>query len=201
MKLRSFFTVLYALFFVSSSVGQTGILASFQVQPIQEEVVLNWTIKKGQTCFGTTILRSTDSIHFESIGKIEGICGDEATAASYTFIDTDPIKGAKSYYRLELGNDNPSHILTAILRDFGTQKVLIYPMPANEVMNVILLDGERQPNTAIMVDLYGKIHLVATFQSNSVSFPMANLPIGQYTLIITSSVLVEPLAKKFLILR
>ena len=83
--------------------GQDTILANFDVIVLSNSVELKWTIKKGNTCDDISILRSKDSLRFNEIGTIPGICGSPAFAESFQFSDNNPIQNQTKYYRLQLG--------------------------------------------------------------------------------------------------
>jgi len=69
----------------------------------KDRIILQWTIKKGSSCIGIGIFRSTDAINFEVIGEIKGVCGSTEFAQAYHFIDENPIKNKTNYYVLEMG--------------------------------------------------------------------------------------------------
>ena len=93
------------------------ILDNFNVFKNNGKVFLNWTIISGSTCNGIQIYRSTDGINFMQVGSIAGICGSSSTAVNYNFTDNNPEKNKINYYRLELGNNGSSEILSVKIID------------------------------------------------------------------------------------
>ena len=87
-------------------------LDRFTAQQVNNEVLLNWTIKSGFTCNGIEILSSSDSLNFTNIGKIEGICGAVDEPISYTFSHKAPAQNKINYYRLELGGVGSTEIIS-----------------------------------------------------------------------------------------
>jgi hypothetical protein len=72
--------------------GQDTILANFDVIVLSNSVELKWTIKKGNSCDGISILRSKDSLRFNEIGTIPGICDSPDFAESFQFSNNNPIQ-------------------------------------------------------------------------------------------------------------
>ena len=73
------------------SISQT-ILDDFALDLNQGKVLLAWTIKSGNVCNGIQIYRSPteDSLNFELIEDIQGVCGDLSSPVTYTFTDEHP---------------------------------------------------------------------------------------------------------------
>ena len=93
------------------------ILGNFTLFENNRKVYLNWSIVSGSTCNGIQIYRSTDNINYTQIGSIAGVCGNSSTAVSYNFTDNNPEKNKINYYRLELGNNGSSEILSVKIID------------------------------------------------------------------------------------
>ena len=93
------------------------ILGNFTLFENNGKVYLNWSIVSGSTCNGIQIYRSTDNINYTQIGSIAGVCGNSSTAVSYNFTDTNHEKNKINYYRLELGNNGSSEILSVEIID------------------------------------------------------------------------------------
>lgn len=85
-------------------------------------VQVRWTITAGNTCNGTRIERSTDSLHFEAVGEISGICGDSTVAVPYTYLDEAPPANQTIYYRLYLGGLGFSEIKSTFFIQPGPNK-------------------------------------------------------------------------------
>jgi hypothetical protein len=121
-------------------------LEGFTVYQNGDQIVLTWTMKPGNTCLGTGILRSVDGEEFREIGIITGICGSPDKAVSYTFVDSMPFSKGLSYYKLVLGILGESKEVSIRYIDFSKQKVLIFPNPGNTTLHIVfhedpILDG------------------------------------------------------------
>lgn len=101
----------------------------FNATENKSEVLLKWAISKGETCNGILITRSTDSLNFEAIGQIEGVCGSPDFQQPYTFVDTSPLQNTKAYYRLELGISDFSVIISIEVISKNERGYQVRPQP------------------------------------------------------------------------
>ena len=91
--------------FIATMVSSQTILDDFALDLNQGKVLLAWTIKSGSVCNGIQIYRSStgDSVNFDLIEDIQGVCGDLSSPVAYTFTDEDPMPNQVNYYKLLLG--------------------------------------------------------------------------------------------------
>jgi hypothetical protein len=111
-----------ALIIAASASGQGGhpILKNFVARQLDDQVILQWTIIEGQTCFGIRIERSENDSVFKKIGEISGVCGSPDEDIIFTFTDSLPLENKINYYRLELGSQgysDPVAVQTVITGD------------------------------------------------------------------------------------
>lgn len=125
MKLIQLFCSIIISF---SGFGQ--IHENFKAQRTEENVYLSWTITEGNTCNGIQVQRSVDSINFETIHDIQGVCGSTSKKVLYDFTDTMPEIGSKNYYRLILGTTGVSEIISIQLDDIDSDELKIFPNPS-----------------------------------------------------------------------
>lgn len=104
--------VLFFAFNSLSLIAQTPhpILRTFNATLVGDDVRLNWIITGGETCSGIVIQRSLDGLFFETIGKIDGICGSPDVDVPYVFVDPAPAENQQNTYRLELGTQGYSDV-------------------------------------------------------------------------------------------
>ena len=119
-----------------------SIFDNFTVFENNEKVYLNWTIISGSTCNGIQIYRSTDSISYFKIGSIAGICGSSSTATNCNFTDNNPEKNKFNCYRLELGGNGTSEILSVEIIDIesGYQ---IRPSPVIDKAKISVFSSKK----------------------------------------------------------
>lgn len=110
--------LLLSLFFalllipVKTSAQENSFLKNFYAYQINDKVIVKWTINQGNTCFGIKILRAADSVNFEEIGIIYGICGSNSSDEPFIFIDSFPIPNQVNYYKLDFGGQAPSDVIS-----------------------------------------------------------------------------------------
>jgi hypothetical protein len=147
--LKTKFQILLFLFFCFAtavrSYGQTNpILGSFSANDNNGEVYLSWSIVAGSTCNGISILRAGDGIDFKEIGNIAGVCGSSSSEVNYSFTDTNPLKNAVNYYRLELGFSNFSQIISIEIIDIESNGYQVRPNPSTDFSTIYFENSKRQ---------------------------------------------------------
>jgi hypothetical protein len=161
------------------------VLESFTATQTNGKVFLTWVMSSGSTCNGIDILRSTDSLSFTPIGNIAGTCGSLTVAVTYQFTDNNPVKNKTNYYRLNLGGNGSSQILSIQIIDI-TNGYSIRPHPVN---NNALIYFPNPSNKQHQLTIYNqhaqKIKTLTTLQNY---FPLNTtpLPTGTYLFTITN---------------
>ncbi|MGE0635266.1 MAG: T9SS type A sorting domain-containing protein [Bacteroidia bacterium] len=159
MKLTKIITNLTILIFLlkSSAVAQTShpILGSFVANEENGAVVLSWVIVSGSTCNGIQIYRSTNQSEFIKIHEIYGICGNVTFAQKYLFVDENPVKNAINNYKLELGGQGFSQVVSVEVIDIesGYQ---VRPNPANESTRIYFDNNNGTEYTLLVFDAAGR---------------------------------------------
>ena len=157
--MRLFFITMTILLSTLTLTGQHHyLLDDFRVFKEKDRVILNWTLKKGSTCVGTGILRSTDGVNYEVIGEYQGICGSNESAQSYNFIDESPVKNAKNYYLLELGfsgKTDPALVIEYI--DISKENYKVIPNPTSDVANIYFDNPTGENHILRLYDSAGSI--------------------------------------------
>ena len=109
---RFLFSLMIVMYLPISGLAQHPILSDFTGFQQDSYIHLSWTFISGSQCNGTRIYRSNDGEIFQQIGEIPGICGASETPVTYSFTDSVPMPNTANYYRLELGNQGFSTILS-----------------------------------------------------------------------------------------
>lgn len=143
-------------------------LDRFDALQKDESVYLDWILSSGSVCFGLSIQRSTDSINFETVGQIPGICGSLNTPVQYQYLDQTPPLNQKLYYRLSYNGLGQSHIVSLLVHSFAGDKYKIYPQPVVTTSTLIFSNPKSESCTLEVYNIEGKI--VATEQSSSNEF-------------------------------
>ena len=148
------------LLIASGAVAQSDdpLVERFSLTIDDGRVLLNWVTRPGTTCDGVDVLRSTDSVNFELIHHIPGICGGPNDAFSYTYLDEHPIANHTNFYRIgfdRLGESTIRAIDVVTLDAAGFQ---IRPNPVTDVSRLYFANESREVCTLSLIDMGGIIH-------------------------------------------
>ena len=110
-----FACIMSAAFANSLQAQGSPLLGKFSATQHQGHVNLYWQILQGNSCNGIQIYRSTDSVPFERIGYIPGICGSDFEDTNFYFTDSFPSPDALNHYYLELGTVGPSETISILV--------------------------------------------------------------------------------------
>lgn len=179
MYSKLLYSLLYLLLSHSLAKSQFHeILDDFYVIQINNEVKLRWVIKNGQTCNGIQIYRSQDTLNFERIGEIPGICGSTNEAVPYDFVDSFPIKNKTNFYRLQLGNQGYSQYIQIDYKFYGLNDWNI--LNTNSKIEVIFRNTTKTEIKVQLLDINGKLIQSKATNSDSVEFEKHHLSRGIY---------------------
>lgn len=124
------FIYVFLLFSFISVKAQHVNLSNFYLIPNNKEVLLYWTIDSGPTCNGITVWHSSDSVNYEEIGNIGGVCGSSSSATPYNFTDKSPLLNSVNYYKLRLGYAQFTEVKTITIKYTEPGKLYVYPNPS-----------------------------------------------------------------------
>jgi hypothetical protein len=133
------------------------ILDRFSAFEVNETVQIECVISSGSTCNGIDVLRSTDSINYEIIGNISGVCGNSASPVRYQFEDNNPKLNAPNYYKLELGGYGFTRVLSVVIRDIEDGKLQVAPNPAYEITQINFKNPVNQTFQLSVRNLSGEL--------------------------------------------
>jgi len=170
------------------------IFSTFQVLKAQEdaiyddfigvaqpsEIQLRWVILGGQTCNGTFIERSSDTINWYLVGDIQGVCGSSSAPVAYNFIDDAPLSNAINYYRLELGGRGYSNIIKVPYYDFDSRGYVLFPNPASEQTSLFFQNSDNEPYLIKLTDSRGLPVKEISGKGNDCSIVLSDLAAGNY---------------------
>lgn len=125
------------------------ILESFTLTRNTDEINANFGIIGGASCVGVELQRSIDSVNFEVVAFIPGICGGTDRTEFYSISDADPVPNVINLYRLNLGSEGKSGIVGIFYVPLESG-IAIYPNPANDLIN-ILIDNPLRKNYSLSI--------------------------------------------------
>lgn len=159
---------------------QSDILDRFTLTEQGGVIYLSWTIGAGNTCQGTNIQRSADSVNFSDIGRIAGVCGSTEKSEDYDFQDTSPLKNQVNYYRLELGLTGYSEVRSVQMIDLGELGFQVRPNPASDWIEVHLENREAHVFQLDITDLNGTLVHTETTAGEQFLLPTSTWVNGVY---------------------
>ncbi len=157
----------------------TGI-ARFALVQLGEGVRVEVTLQAGFTCNGIQLLRSADSVQFETIGLIGGVCGSSTEEVSYDFFDPQPLDGRKHFYSLLLGGRIPSEVLSIRLLDFNKIGFVMGPNPAREQVQLRFDNSSEQLMVIHLISLQGQSFYSIETKNSEAQLNVVSLPAGLY---------------------
>ncbi len=178
------------IFVMGLSIGnifsQSFILKNFSLSQIEESVFLRWTILEGETCNGIKIHRSTDSLNFQLVGDIAGVCGSPDFAQPFEFVDPHPVKNKTNFYKLELGNTGFSAIRSIDVISLNDEGVLVLPNPATKSTTIYFQNEYNSPHSFRLYSATGKLILEIRGRAKSFALNTSNLEAGIYIFTISA---------------
>jgi hypothetical protein len=177
------------------------VLDNFLIVENNGTVFLHWIIKSGSTCNGIQIFRSTDGKQFTEIGSIAGICGGNSSPTPYDFTDNNPVKNSTNYYRLELGGNGTSEVLSLEIIDIATGGYQIRPNPVSTNAKIYFDNNKKAEHQFVLYNISGKIVTSITTKEDFFDLNASNLFSGLYFFSISNDNYTEKVKGKIIIQR
>ncbi len=149
MKIK--FLYLFITLFCFFKVNAQQFAEKTDIQAFKSKVYLSCIISSGNICNGIDILRSTDSVIFESIGSIAGTCGSINSPTTYSFIDESPVFNQTLYYKFGFGGYGESEVMTIKVLNLNQLQYQLYPQPA---LDFFVLEFENKENIESELQLF-----------------------------------------------
>lgn len=162
------------------------ILDNFNLTDNYGKVFLSWTIISGSTCNGIQIYRSTDNISFIKVGDIAGICGSTSSPTNYNFTDENPEKNKTNFYRLELGGNGSSEILSVQIIDIESGGYQIRPNPVLAEAKIYFDNNRKLQNEIFIYNLSGKLVYTSSTKKDFFELNAETFTSGIYLFIIST---------------
>lgn len=175
IKIKLVICILLQLATANVFAQHNPILENFTIIEDNGKVFLNWTIISGSTCNGIQIYRTSDGINFLEIGNIAGVCGSSSSAINYNFTDNDPEKNKINSYRLNLGGNGTSEILTIEIIDIANGGYQIRPNPVIDKAKIYFHNNTKHQHQLYIYNLIGiQVYYLKTnedfFELNGTTF-------------------------------
>lgn len=151
---------------------------------VNNEVDLLWKTANEINCESYIIEKSSDALHYE---EVEKVWAKNSTYAEYNSKDDQPVTGV-TYYRLRQIDMSGAYTYSPIRKvtlpplELGN----VYPVPANDLLNVQLISSEERTVDLSLIDVTGRILLHHTIElktgSTVLALPVKELGTGWYVL-------------------
>lgn len=170
----------YTNLLVAGGLALPGKFVKFVAKKVNNSSVLNFAVAQisGGTVF--TIERSINGEDFYAIGNIRA-----TSATEYNFTDAFVIKNTANYYRIKEANANgkTTYSETRILKYNEDGKIIVYPVPVIQTLNIALPD--ELLNQTVLIKLFNSrgqevLHKNIDKAGNTVLLDIGNLPGGIY---------------------
>lgn len=187
MKTKTKQILIFAILLCSGVAGiaQHVKLSNFYLISDNKQIYLFWTIESGPTCNGISIWHSTDSLIFEKIGDIPGVCGSSASATPYNFIDENPVLNTRNYYKIRMGYNQYSEIKSLFLNYIEPEKLIIKPNPANGNFTIEFNNSNNENYSLTIMSEAGKqVYYQKEIKGNNFILNSASFESGIYFIIL-----------------
>lgn len=165
MKFR--LLIFIQLVFITCANSQLVTYTDFNLNAINDKVLVSVTIDSGSICQGIQLEYSTDSLNFTKIDEIEGVCGSSSLAKSYSFLHAEPLKNANNFYRLVFGVSQRTEIRSIYIRYVLPGEIQVFPMPSSGDFSVYFSNPSSAKANWKILNSEGKvIHEIATINSD-----------------------------------
>jgi hypothetical protein len=100
-------------------------------------VLLGWTVVSGKTCSDMGLEFADETLNFQTLHFIAGVCGSDIEDLNYSFEHADELSG-KIHYRIRFNFDEFSDTISIVAPVNQSQALWIYPQPAKRQLNIQL---------------------------------------------------------------
>jgi len=150
---------------------------------MDNEIMLEWTgnIPVEESHF--VIQRSEDGEHFQTIGSTSAYLSESYTA--YDYMDKTPSMG-ENYYRIKTVHPTIgytfSNIAMAMVKPTANARVMVYPNPVNDELNIHFLEARNEPAILEIANGFGQVihRVIIDIPTTQYKVPLQNLPGGIY---------------------
>lgn len=160
-------------------------LQYFNAESRDKKVYLRWALSAGSTCNGIVISRSVDSVSYEKIGEVFGICGSEDTAQAFDYTDDMPEENKRNYYQIVLGARVAVAVQSAYVNGGGSSYLI--PNPVSKYAVLHFDNRHKRPTQIRLYNSLGRpIDLFST-EGSEVKIDVGPYPDGIYIYIVNAA--------------
>ncbi|MGB1518478.1 MAG: T9SS type A sorting domain-containing protein [Crocinitomicaceae bacterium] len=162
--MRRIFFALFVLHIFTSIAQNETVVGYFHTEELNGYVLLTWNIKQGNTCNGVKVEHSIDSLNFNEIGSIEGICGSNSSDIDYEFTHQSPTLNTVNYYRLFMPGIGYSWVVSRKVIAINNPGYTIAPNPVTSNSVLYFENSNNQRCLLKIMNMAGNVvHLQELF--------------------------------------
>ena len=153
---RYIFLISILSFKISFSQNGNLSLDNLNIFEYNSQVFVDVTISSGNTCNGIKLLRSSDSVYYEEIAFIDGVCGFSSSPSSYSLIDPYPILNSYNYYKILFGSNTYSTTYQILILNFEKNNYQIWPNPVSDMTTIYFQNPQSKLYSFNLFNISGK---------------------------------------------
>lgn len=142
-------------------------LVSFTGEKYSGYNQFNWITATESNNDYFTLERSSDALHWEVVGNVNG-AGNSLQTLYYSFKDLTPPSNL-NYYRLKQTDFDGHYTYSQIIAIDNSSDIMsieIYPNPTNDIINLSINSKSDGQTTIVLTDVLGRVILVKTISYN-----------------------------------
>jgi hypothetical protein len=118
--------------------GEHPFMKSFVLTVLDGRVQVAWTMQGGSTCDGIEVQRSTNGTDFNTIHRIDGICGDPIFDVPFGYRDDAPPEFSRIHYRINMGIEGISSTKSVEFTQLKESEQRFFPSPMRTTATLLL---------------------------------------------------------------
>jgi ELWxxDGT repeat protein len=172
------------LYKIDQAVVLAAKLLNFNVTLRDAGVEADWTTTSATDTRSFAVERSTDAIHFSTVGTVTASGNGNATQ-QYRFMDANALNtgAAVLYYRLRMTDNDGKYTYSAILSvqlQGGVLNITLSPNPVHDQLAVVFSTNNANTATLRITDANGKAFYRQEFQLNGVTSMQQSIDVSKY---------------------
>lgn len=159
--------------------------SAFTANAAQCAVQLQWTTADERNCDHFTVLRSSDGIAFEALGKVQA---SGNAGSSYSYTDAAPLQGP-GYYRIRATDHDGSETYTAVRQvqtNCPESDIRVYPTLTSDAVTIELPERYHAAKVGLHNTLGQLLQCPLSGDPGHRVIRLGHLPAAQYLLIIAT---------------
>jgi Secretion system C-terminal sorting domain len=157
------------LFYLFSGLIYSQRIVDFKLSANATAVGIRFTITRGSSCDGYSVMHGTDSLHLTRVYEFAGICGDPGTDQPNSYTHANPALNKTNYYRIDLPPFERSSIRSTFIADPTNQELTIFPNPVGSTNKLSIRFGKTNATkfTGFIYNQFGQPIRELTFTSGT----------------------------------